>query len=797
MGRTLVYLGTFVIAFSALALEVTLVRLLSVVTWYHLAFFAISTAILGMTAGATRVYLQPQRFSGERLSGEVARSCLYFALVIPVSLITLCMLPLELYGSVMSIVALFVATIACSLPYYFSGTVITAVLTKYPLPIGKLYASDLLGGSLGCLFVLAGLELLDAPSLILLCSAGGMLGASCFARHGGQNRWIAISMSLVLFFVAAAVVNSLGTAGIRPLYVKGRFEPPHMIHKEDWNSFSHVVVYHQTKTLPQYWGPSPVAPADAVFQYPMNIDGAAGTTMKRFNNPGEIDHLKYDVTNVAYYLRSNGGACVIGVGAGRDVQSALLFGHERVTGIEVNPVFIKLINDDFREFVGIADREEVNLVVDEARSYLSRTDERFSIIQMSLIDTWAATGAGAFSLSENALYTTEAWEIIFDRLTDDGIFTVSRWHDPANIGETGRLLSLAVASLLQIGVDDPSKHIALVTTDRISTLLIRRSPFDPADLDALSSVCAELQYRIEQIPGTLPEDDQLREIAAAKTLEDLLVVSVGKDLNFEPPTDENPYFFNMVKLNRLGVMFSARPGVVRGNMIATLSLLALLAALLIVTLLTIVVPLMLRERFGVASETNVRTLWSGALYFSLIGAAFMFLEIALIQRLTIFLGHPVYALGILLFTLIASTGVGSLLSERLPLTRPPWLFVFPLATSLTILLLRYLLGFLISGLIAEPILVRIIVSILVIFPMGMLMGFFFPTGMRLASRVCSGETPWYWALNGILGVLCSALAVLFSIFVGISLNFYVAAVCYAVVIIALFALKRAGEGQVV
>ena len=184
MGRTLVYLGTFVIAFSALALEVTLVRLLSVVTWYHLAFFAISTAILGMTAGATRVYLQPRKFGGEGLSGEVARSCLYFALVIPVSLTSLCMLPLELYGSVMSVIALFVATIACSLPYFFSGTVITAVLTKYPMPIGKLYASDLLGGSLGCLFVLAGLEFLDAPSLILLCGAGGMLAALCFARHG-------------------------------------------------------------------------------------------------------------------------------------------------------------------------------------------------------------------------------------------------------------------------------------------------------------------------------------------------------------------------------------------------------------------------------------------------------------------------------------------------------------------------------------------------------------------------------------------------------------------------------------
>jgi hypothetical protein len=240
-------------------------------------------------------------------------------------------------------------------------------------------------------------------------------------------------------------------------------------------------------------------------------------------------------------------------------------------------------------------------------------------------------------------------------------------------------------------------------------------------------------------------------------------------------------------------MFTARPGVVRGNVIATLSLLALLAALLVVTILTIVVPLALRSRFHVDRGTSAHTLFSGAAYFSLIGAAFMFLEIALIQRLTVFLGHPVYALGILLFTLIASTGVGSLVSEKLPLLRLPWLIVFPVATSLLILILRFVLGVVISGLIDESIFIRIAVSVLLIFPLGMLMGFFFPSGMRLARAACESETPWYWALNGILGVLCSALAVLFSIFVGISLNFYIATVCYAVAVVFLVSLKRARD----
>jgi spermidine synthase len=172
------------------------------------------------------------------------------------------------------------------------------------------------------------------------------------------------------------------------------------------------------------------------------------------------------VTNVAYFLRHQGGACIIGVGAGRDVQSAILFGQKNVLGIELNPIFINLLEKQFRDFAGIAGREGVRLVVDDARSYLSTSEEKFAVIQMSMIDTWAATGAGAFSLSENALYTEEAWDVFFRRLSDDGIFTVSRWHNPDDLGETGRVVSLAVASLLRMGITSPEKHLAMVTTSK-------------------------------------------------------------------------------------------------------------------------------------------------------------------------------------------------------------------------------------------------------------------------------------------------------------------------------------------
>jgi hypothetical protein len=212
-------------------------------------------------------------------------------------------------------------------------------------------------------------------------------------------------------------------------------------------------------------------------------------------------------------------------------------------------------------------------------------------------------------------------------------------------------------------------------------------------------------------------------------------------------------------------------------------LVSLIAILSIFAFAAIVVPLWLRPK-GIVPNAGGQTLRSGLLYFSLIGAGFMLTEIALIQRLSVVLSHPIYALGILLFTLIASTGVGSLLSDKLPLTRKPWIYVYPLLMAGCILGLRFLLTVIFVPLEVSPLGVRIAVSVVVIFPIGVMMGLFFPTGMKLAKEISSSETPWYWAVNGIFGVFCSALAVFISIYIGISANFYLAALCYASVLLA-------------
>jgi hypothetical protein len=776
-----IYAGTFLIAFSTLAIEITLTRIFSVITFYHLAFFAISTVMLGMTAGATTVYFKPMWFKEENIASNTAKACLAYAASAGIALIILCSVPAYFTYSIMSIISLLILTTACSLPFYFAGMVISIVLTKYPQPIGKLYASDLVGASMGCLFVLGGLEIFDAPGLILLSGAVGIIPVFCFGSRVLPSRIKTLSIFVLIMLLSGVTINLLTLRGIRPMFVKGGAEHPKNHDIEEWNSFSRVVVLNGFETIPRTWGASPEMPKDyKSYIHKMNIDGEATTWLTRYNSLKDIEYLKFDITNAGYYLRENAeSSCIIGVGGGRDIHSALLFGSKKITGIDVNPVFIDLIQNKFRNEANIANNPNVKLVVDEARSYLTGNDEKFSVIQMSLIDTWASTGAGAYTLTENSLYTTEAWKVFYSRLDSNGIYTLSRWYNPVNIGETGRVISLAVATLLESGVTEPSKHIAMLTINNLSTLIISRRPFIESEIDKLKIISDSLKYNLTISPEKLPEFEILRKIVSSKSIEELNLVIKDEPLNYAPPTDDNPYFFNMLKLDHIGSLSTPEPGVMSGNLTASMTLIIMIISLLVLSIITIIIPLIYGSRIKSGIKTNRKIFWQGAVYFSFIGAGFMMTEIGLMQRLSVFLGHPVYALGILLFTIILSTGIGSFFSEKYPATSGPWKYILPAIAASAIIALNFILNNVISIYITSPMMIKIIISVAMIFPLGFVLGFFFPAGIKYVKSSSPGETPWFWALNGIFGVLFSAMAVFFSIYFGISTNFYLAAICYA------------------
>jgi hypothetical protein len=802
-SRKNIYLGTFLISFTSLALEVTITRLLSVITFYHLAFFAVSLAMLGMTVGAVVVYLKPNWFTAEKLGHSIAKACLGFAIITPLSLYFLTRLPVGMEVNVRDILSLIQLTIACLLPFCFSGIAITAILTKYNLPIGRLYASDLAGASLGCLFVLAAMQVISAPSLIIVTGFIAALATLSFAWPFFRFGPLYLTWTAMGIIGGLAIINVATPYGLEPLFVKGIYDDPrgHVIDR--WNSFSRVVVYRMQNTFPTYWGASPHAPQTPVFQYRADIDAGAGTWITQFTSNGSIDYLRYDVTNMAYYVHPGGNVCIIGSGGGRDVQSAVLFGHYRVTGIDVNPIFIDLLQSEFRDFAGLGGRPGVNLVADEARSYITRSAEKYSVIEMSLVDTWAATAAGAFTLSENSLYTVEAWRTFYDHLTDDGILTASRHYIPDTTDETGRAVSLAAATLLKEGITVPSQHIAVIAQYPVSTLLVSKQPFTQVEITQIRRSCSDLGFQPIVLPDETPKNPVLAGIVSSGSMGELERAASVSSLNYQPTTDESPYFFNMLRLNHLEVLNWRDQGVLAGNISATFTLGILILILLFISILVVIVPLVLRDRIykyeikrdhhsGRSRDplTHPKIIWAGALYFALIGAGFMFVEVGLIQRLSVFLGQPVFALGVLLFTIIATAGIGSFLSDRLPLVRMPWILIYPLTVALLIIAVRFVMPFLGSNLAAASTILRIFVSIAVIAPLGFLMGMCFPAGMRLIKEARRDDTPWYWAMNGMSSVLCSAIAAFISIYLSISASLYIGAGCYALLLICLPILRR-------
>ena len=773
------YLALALATAATLMLQIVETRIISVTSWYHLAFFVISLAMFGLTAGAVWVYLRAARFAAAPLADSLSSAALAFAATTVLALFAQLTLVSGTPLSAMSFVAWAEFAVVLAVPFFFSGIVVSLALTRSPYPIGRVYAADLAGAAVGCLGVLALLNAVSGPAAVLLTALLAAGSGLLFAQGPSRGRLLVAAA-----VAAVALGNLLLPQGARPLVVKGAIENPDKFAYEGWNSFSRITVDHPGQSAPALWGPSVHLPPSTISQAWMTIDGSTGTAVYAFDGDlGKLPFLRYDVSNLAYAVPGLRKGAVIGVGGGRDVLSAKLFGLEEVTGVEINPIFIRMLGENFSSFTSIAKLPGVHFEVDDARSWFARTVEKFDVIQMSLIDTWAATGAGAFTLSENGLYTVEAWRTFLRKLTPAGIFTVSRWHAPGEVNETGRMIALAVASLQQDGAASPRNHIFLATAGQIATLVLSRSPLSEAAVASLEETAARLDFKVLLSPASASASPLLGAIVASASAADLQRATEGYYLDLSPSTDARPFFFNQLRLTSLlDAKVLADPwqqGVFGGNLIATLTLAMLVAISLLLVAATIVVPLAPALR-----ASGARLAWAGSLYFALIGTGFMFAEIGLLQRISVFLGHPVYALSIVLFSLILSTGLGSLLSDRLPLRRAWQLLAWALLTAAYIAALPAWLPDALAALDSAGLLVRASLCVAVLAPAGVLMGFGFPTGMRLVAAIDPRPTPWFWGINGAAGVLAASVAVMCSIAFSIDATLRAGAACYALVPLA-------------
>jgi hypothetical protein len=397
MTRVLTYVGVFLVAMATLMLEVLLTRITSVSAWYHLAFFVISLGMLGMTAGAVLVFALPNLFPKEQVPARLAQSAWGFAAATPICVGLSLSTPLAPVTDLMSFFALLGSGGAMAVPFILAGTTLALALTRAGLPASIAYGFDLTGAAAGCVAIIPLLDVLDAPSGALAAGCVGALGATAFAFASERLRKTAVVTAAVLGVLAVANARA-PIPPLRPAWVKGVREAPAFFSYLKWNTYSRITVSHSAVQEPMFWARVPNVPPGAIKPFEVRtilIDGAAGTVMVRLG-PSLADHsyLAWDQTAFAHRIRPHGAAAVIGVGGGRDVLEAARVGHNPVVGVEINGLIVGLHRQVMAEFSGLTRLPGVQLVYDEARSYFARETREFSVITMSLIDTWASTGAG-------------------------------------------------------------------------------------------------------------------------------------------------------------------------------------------------------------------------------------------------------------------------------------------------------------------------------------------------------------------------------------------------------------------
>lgn len=789
------YAGVFVVTLASLMYEVLLTRIFSVTTWYHFAFVAISIAMFGMSLGAILVYFQAKRLAMERTKEYMAYSSIFLGAFVLVALYAQLHVPfrpdLTRYGLAS---AAFTYSVI-SIPFVFSGICVCLALTRFPAQISKLYAADLAGAASGCALTIYILKITDALTAVVVVALLALLAAAWLATDAGVHSLRRVSLIgcavLSIFVVGNTVEVNRQQPLIRLQWIKELKTAPPIYEK--WNSYSRIAVTGdpETYSYPITEGTSMIyVPHELIKQLYLTIDGSAETTLTSYQGKVEdLDYLKDDAKEFVYHLRSDAKVLIIGAGGGRDILAALALGQKSVRAVEVNGDILHAVNGRFGDFTGHLDRNpRVTFVNDEARSYLARVQEHFDIIQASFIDTWAATAAGGLSLTENGLYTTQAWKLFFGRLAPDGILSFSRWFFPNHFEEAYRLVSLAAESLRESGVSDPRSHMLMISNVRgsanggwspgVCTLLVSREPFSQDDISRAEELAQRLRFNILLSPRYARDSV----FEALVTSPDIQKVTAKFPLDYSPPTDDRPFFFQMVRLHDIFIPRRSSQAVPYWTGKAVDVLATLLITVIILTGLAFIVPLGLRKErppLGRASPYFA--------YFAAIGLGYMLIEVSQMERLIVFLGHPTYALSVVLFTLLLASGAGSYATRDIK--KEKW-------TASGIRRLAILLGVLfVTGVVTDGITSRlayletperILVSFALLFPMGFFMGMAFPLGMMIACDESNILTPWLWGINGATSVFASVLAVAVALVAGISMAFWWGVGAYAVCLMAFF-----------
>ncbi len=758
---------------ATLLLELSLTRIFSVVFYYHFAFLAISIALFGLGAGGVFSYV----VAGWKtdLFRKLGRLSAVNSL-----LVVLALAIVLFQRETISNWRLALIYFTTSLPFFGAGAIVSLAISETVERVGRVYFFDLLGASAGCLLLIPLLNYFGGPNTVLAvavmyAAAAGiwysMASSPAYSRAGS----VALALGLVAFLLYNGAYRVLDVKCAKGQKLTGeRFVR--------WNSFSRVAV------APERGSGVPMIFIDA--------DASTGIANFDFGNlsASERQDLLGQGPGLPYVLRPKSKVLIIGPGGGWDVSRALASGSRDITGVEINPIIATTImRERFPELSrGLYLRPDVRIVVEDGRSFVRRSAERYQVLQATLVDTWASTAAGAFALSENNLYTTEAFRDYLTHLTGDGIAAFTRWgFDPPR--ESLRLISLAIESLRSLGEREPWRHVMVAREGSAKgwgardTVIISRKPFTAADVDRARTALAAGNMQAVYLPAPETPANEFAQLLRSPNPREY-----QRNYRFDitPVNDNRPFFFYTVQPRDMWAFvtsFSRETADYKINSavprLFTLMGVSLLATFIILALPPLILGTELPRQRGVLGFL---------LYFVAIGAGYILVEVALIQKFVLFLGHPTYALTVVIFSMLVSSGLGSYASPRLVPDDARLIKTLGLAAVLVAALGVVLFSVLVNG-VGLPLGVKIAITVMMIAPVGFVMGMPFPTGLKRLEQMHKPSVRWAWSLNAAASVLGSVGALVCAIYLGLVQTLMVGGLLYVVALAILAAGPAAPE----
>lgn len=769
------YAGVALTTTATLILELALTRIFSVVFYYHFAFLAVSIALFGLGAGGVLSYYAAAH--GVSLYRRLGLLSAVNALLVVVTLASVLSL-----GSEHAPWELSLLYFGTALPFIGAGVVLSSAIAETIERVDRVYFWDLAGAAAGCLLLIPFLNIVGGPGAVVCAAVLYAASSAVWFWLAKSVRMRSAGVALALSLVALIIYNQrehvldLNSA-------KGRSLEQEIF--VQWNSFSRISMRG-----------GPNAPTDTIV-----IDADATTDIPRFDLDNLTAEQRAELGKhgpaFPYLVRPGAKALVLGAGGGWDVARAIASGSRDVTAVEINPIIADTIMR--KRFAAVSHdlyrRPEVRVFVEDGRSFVRRSAEHYQVLQATLVDTWASTAAGAFALSENNLYTVEAFRDYLLRLTPDGFLAFTRWgFEPPR--ESLRLLSLARAALAQLGEREAWKHVAVVREDSqklrgwgaTDTVLIGREPFSATDLDRIRSAARQGGFEVIYLPGEASDSAFSRLLRSDRPSD----FYHSYRYNVSPVTDDQPFFFYTVQPRDLADLFTNRKAGaadVKINL-ALPTLFSVFTVSIAATLITLLLPpLVLKSRLPSGGDIS-RFL----VYFVCLGAGYVLVQMSMIQKLVLLLGHPTYALTIVIFSMLVASGAGSYFSRRLAGPSGERIHNVLGITAALLALLAFASPAAINAAAHLPLVLRLAAAVVLIAPPAFFMGVPFPTGLGMLERWRPAAVRWAWSLNAAASVLGSAAAIFTAIYLGLRNTTLIGAALYAAAIWCVSARRKQVAG---